>query len=110
MNRKNRHRVLNGLKPKRVESKAKEKLSVEATLERVLDDHKNDDLFPVEKLPPGANPEWSCKNGFIQHLSVSIELGREKLFELGRRVPYYRFIHFPVEITEEIKLQQSLGE
>lgn len=38
----------------------------------------------------------------IQDISVSTNLGREALYELGRRAPYYRYINFPVEVTTEI--------
>jgi len=38
----------------------------------------------------------------IQSISISTDLGRQELFELGRRGPYHRFVNFPVQVTCEI--------
>lgn len=40
----------------------------------------------------------------VQDISISTNLGREELFEQGRRAPYYRYINFPVEVTTEINV------
>lgn len=40
-----------------------------------------------------------CFSSMIQNINVSIDAGREELWELGRRGPYYKFMHFPVEIS-----------
>lgn len=45
-----------------------------------------------------------------QSISVSVDLGREEMFELGRRGPYYRFINFPVEVTSEIVVVSRSGD
>lgn len=42
-------------------------------------------------------------NAHIGRISVSTNLGREALNELGRRAPYYRFISFPTEVTCDIE-------
>jgi hypothetical protein len=36
----------------------------------------------------------------IPHLTLINDLNRISLRELGRRGPYYRYVHFPIEITE----------
>lgn len=34
----------------------------------------------------------------IQNIKVSVNLNRESIIELGRRLPYYRHIQFPVKV------------
>lgn len=46
----------------------------------------------------------------ISNVSVSLNLGREQIRELGRRTPYYRYINFPVEITTEITVVATQGD
>jgi len=54
------------------------------------------------KLPPSSG---DC-GAMIQNLDIDIppDFSRERMSELGRRGPYFRFVDFPVEVTEEIKL------
>lgn len=37
----------------------------------------------------------------IQSINISVDLGREKIFELGRKQPYKLFAEFPVKINED---------
>jgi len=46
----------------------------------------------------------------VQTLSVSCDLGREALNELGRRTPYFRYVNFPVEVTSEVEVTSALGD
>jgi hypothetical protein len=46
----------------------------------------------------------------LQSINVTADLGREDLFELGRRGNYFRFVNFPVEVTTEIGLIASSGD
>lgn len=46
----------------------------------------------------------------ISNVTVSMNLGREQIRELGRRTPYYRYINFPVEITTEITTVGTVGD
>jgi hypothetical protein len=41
-------------------------------------------------------------SSMLQNLSVSVDLGREEINELGRRGNYFKFVEFPLEITEPI--------
>lgn len=52
-------------------------------------------------LPSGAR---------VQNVTVSMNLGRESIFNLGQRTPYYRYINFPVEITTEIEVIATQGD
>ena len=46
----------------------------------------------------------------LQNVSISTDMGREELFELGRRGPYFRFVNFPVEVTSEFTMTSSSGD
>lgn len=46
----------------------------------------------------------------LQNISISTNLGRENLNELGRRGPYYRYITFPVEVTCDIEVFTTRGD
>lgn len=37
-------------------------------------------------------------NYHITSLNISADLGREEIYELGRKRPYFQFAHFPAEI------------
>ena len=34
------------------------------------------------------------------HLSVSVDLDRTQLYELGRKGPYHRYVTFPIGLTD----------
>lgn len=44
----------------------------------------------------------------IQNIKITADLDREELFELGRKSQYYKFVDFPIEVTEEIKALEKL--
>lgn len=49
-------------------------------------------------------------NGYTTHLqsaTVSVNLGRTEMFELGRRIPYFRYAEFPTEVTCSIELMAN---
>ena len=46
----------------------------------------------------------------VQTISVSADLGRDSLNELGRRGPYHRYVNFPVEVTTEIEITSGEGD
>lgn len=71
-------------------------------------------LWPLDI--PGLGPSGvniaDSNNVFgnhIQDVSISTDLGREELFELGRRRSYYRFVSFPIEVTTAINVTTSYG-
>ena len=39
----------------------------------------------------------------IANLTVSVDFGREPMYRLGQRLPYHRYVTFPVEVTSEIE-------
>jgi hypothetical protein len=46
----------------------------------------------------------------IQNCSISTDLNRESVQELGRKSPYYRFANFPVEVTCEFEVIAVSGD
>lgn len=46
----------------------------------------------------------------LQTVTITTDLGREELFELGRRGPYHRFVSFPTEVTCTIDVTSSEGD
>ena len=46
----------------------------------------------------------------IQNITISTDLGREDILELGKRMPYYRAPNFPVEVTSEIEVISISGD
>jgi len=71
-------------------------------------------LWPTE-IPGIDASGYNIESGdaylaHIQTVTVSTDLGREELLELGRRGPYYRFVSFPVEVTCAIEVTSSEGD
>lgn len=46
----------------------------------------------------------------IANISVSADLGRDQINELGRKGPYFRFVNFPVEVTTDIEVTSVYGD
>lgn len=55
----------------------------------------------------GADGQYGAH---ISQISVSANLGRTPLYELGRRAPYFRYLDFPVEVTTEISQISTAGD
>jgi len=46
----------------------------------------------------------------FQNITVSVDLGREAIQELGSFAPYHRFVTFPVEVTSEFEVVSVSGD
>jgi len=46
----------------------------------------------------------------VQNITVSADLGRDNLNELGRKGPYFRYVNFPVEVSTEIEVISLQGD
>jgi hypothetical protein len=53
--------------------------------------------------PGGGKPR-------VQSVTVSANLGREAIFELGAMAPYYRYVTFPLEVTSEFEIIAASGD
>lgn len=49
-------------------------------------------------------------NGKLQNVSVSVDFGRENIFELGAFRPYYKFTSFPVQTTCDFEVIALSGD
>lgn len=72
--------------------------------------------FPEGK--GGINRPSSTKNDtrtdgdkpYYQNITISSDLGREEIRQLGQFEPYYRYITFPTEVTSEFEVVASEGD
>lgn len=71
-------------------------------------------IFPTEIDGIDANGHnlvlGDAFTAHLQTITVATDLGREELFELGRRGPYHRFVSFPTEVTCAIDTTTSQGD
>jgi hypothetical protein len=65
--------------------------------------------FELDKIPASISPGGTA--GFedkghpvIQNVTVSTDFGREAINALGSKLPYHRYVTFPVEVTCEIEV------
>jgi len=59
----------------------------------------------------GTNEQTNGVYGaHIQSMKVSTNLGREALYELGRRGVYYRYAQFPVQVKTDIEIISTQGD
>lgn len=72
-------------------------------------------LFPNEipGISGGKNSLIGNGSGHavhFQNITVSCDLGRESILELGTMVPYFRYATFPVEVTSEFEVIAVQGD
>lgn len=79
--------------------------------------HRDPDICSLPNYIPGINSNGTNTkdtNGnfgaHISNISCSTDLGREEIFELGRKAPYHRFASFPTEVTCEIEITAISGD
>jgi hypothetical protein len=58
---------------------------------------------------------WNTLSGgeygaHFQRVGVSVDLGREDMFELGQRAAYHKYVNFPVEVTSEYGIISVSGD
>jgi hypothetical protein len=46
----------------------------------------------------------------IQSITISADLGREAIYELGSMAPYFRYVRFPLEIKSEFTIAGTHGD
>lgn len=66
----------------------------------------SDSVFTSRDGISGALPEGAK----IQNVTISVDLGREEIYELGEQLPFTRYINFPVEVTTEIEVIAASGD
>lgn len=60
------------------------------------------DIFGINS--DGSNNLAAASGNYahIQGITISCDLGRDQILELGHKAPYFRYATFPVEVTTEI--------
>jgi hypothetical protein len=67
--------------------------------------------LPTNTAKRGHIPTPSGRSSpYLQNISVSMDLGREAINELGSMAPYYRYVTFPVEVTSEFEIIADQGD
>jgi hypothetical protein len=46
----------------------------------------------------------------VQSITISADLGREAIYELGSMAPYFRYVRFPLEIKSEFTIAGTRGD
>ncbi len=71
-------------------------------------------LLPTEIPGINANGEnvetagvYGCH---VQSINISANLGRDDLFELGRKSNYFRYVRFPVQVSTAITIMSASGD
>jgi len=69
----------------------------------------------VSRLPtdiPGVSASGTLTNisEHIQGITISCDLGREDIFELGSKRPFFKYVSYPVEVTCAIEAITSQGD
>ena len=47
---------------------------------------------------------------YLNSFSTSVDLGRESINQMGKRVPYYRYVSFPVDVTSDLEVVAVGGD
>jgi len=78
------------------------------------EDHPDVTVLPQEVYGIGSDGVNTLTDGefgaHVSNITVSADLGRETINELGRKGPYHRFVSFPVEVTCEIEVTSVSGD
>jgi hypothetical protein len=54
----------------------------------------------------GTNPAYTDSSFYcsVQNIQISTDLGRDAIYQMGRKTPYFRYVTFPVEVRTEIEI------
>lgn len=52
----------------------------------------------------------SVNRPYVQSVTISADLGREAIQELGKMAPYFRYVNFPLEVRSEFQVNASDGD
>lgn len=64
-------------------------------------------VFKSGGLPTGIVGQVDL---YLQNITISANLGRDQINELGQLAPYYRYATFPVEVTSEFEIIGQSGD
>ena len=58
----------------------------------------------------GWNSSANSPHVHLNSITVSADLGRDSINELGRKTPYHRYVTFPLEVTSEFEVTTVSGD
>ena len=58
----------------------------------------------------GWNSSANSPHVHLNSITVSADLGRDAINELGRKTPYHRYVTFPLEVTSEFEVTTVSGD
>lgn len=68
------------------------------------------EIFGISDSGTNEQSDGQSYDAHLSSISVSADLGRENLNELGRKAPYHRNITFPIEVTCEVEVTSTSGD
>ena len=71
---------------------------------------KSGDYTIVPEDIPGVGTSGQKGTAHVSSISVSTDLSREDIFELGAKLPYAKKVTFPVEVTCDIEVTTASGD
>ena len=68
------------------------------------------EVFGISNSGTNEKSDGQNFDAHISNITVSADLGRESINELGRKGPYFRSVTFPIEVTCEIEVTSTSGD
>lgn len=68
------------------------------------------EVFGISNSGTNEKSNGQDFDAHLSSISVSADLGRENINELGRKGPYFRSVTFPIEVTCEIEVTSTSGD
>ena len=68
------------------------------------------DVFGISTSGTNEKSNGQDYDTHLSSITVSTDLGREEINELGRKGPYHRVVTFPVEVTCDIEVTSTSGD
>lgn len=65
-----------------------------------------DSILPTEVV----NASRGTATGALQNISISVDFGRDNLYELGAYKPYYKFASYPIAVTSDFEMIATSGD
>jgi hypothetical protein len=68
------------------------------------------DVFGISASGVNKRTDGQNFDVTITNISVSADVGREAIFQMGRKGPFHRYVNFPVQVTCEITSTSKSGD
>ncbi len=68
------------------------------------------DIFGISSSGVNAKTDGQNFDVSISNITVSADLNREQIFQMGRKGAFHRYVNFPVQVTCEIGVTSTSGD